>query len=742
MITAEDKSGKNRPYLALCLLLISLPYFYAFFTDRTFAPTTALRSTALPFAEGYTGAPPANHFWADTLTFYYPRFHSLQRKDFPISFSAGGSVPLYSDTISGFFSPINLLLFYFLPIHNHSLDILWLLQTLLYAAGIYLWLSRLGLPPAACALACLTQGFCTAFFPGSYMSFQTLGALAFLPWALWAEETKAKKWAPVFFLALGCYGGNIQTALFPLMAYGLWMLLRGEWWRGTLNGGGAVLLSLPLWVSGLEYHILMATNQIDKRLSELPPDTIGKLKALVALPALFLPELFGSSKSVDFLKAFKTSSTYFIGSIGLLGPLLAVLGWRRDLLKNKLAQFALVLLAFSLLVMATPLLNYLYYRILCLTCLGLSLLVAAVFASRPDFARRSHWLPVTAVAFVAAALAAAFVKHRYEAEITDFLRRELSRGTYAWWPGLAHARVDRWFRTYLSSLHAWLLPPLFLAAWFFARRKAHGALAATVVLECVLVWAAQVTLDPTMNPAALPAMRELKSLLQASPSFPVSRFQELNCGTGPFLFGFSLGEYTGTPKIYYYGSTDVPVLKTVNYHCEHETKTIPLEDPDTLRQTATNVLVVRTGWTPTGLDLTPVRRGKDFWYWVPTKGAARSAITPLEAADAKALETETISWDGSHLSLRVRAAKAVGEWTLSLPPYPGWTYRLDDKIISPVAAERNVPRFREPIAPGEHTLTASFNPRGLAVATLVSGLLALLLLAWGLAGQSRKTSPA
>ncbi len=716
-------------FFSVGLFLCVFPFLLCFVSGRSFAPFNSLYSTNLPYAADANYSPPNNHFWSDTVNFYWPRFTTITRHEFPISFSSGGGGPNYSDTISGFFSPYCLFVFGLLPTGLHSLDLVWLLQFAVYFAGLYFWFSTLGIAPLGAALGALTQSYCTAFFPGSYLSFQTLGALSFLPWALWSEEhfrnSRHRFSLPGIFLALSIFSGNVQTALYPLLIFGIWGLVQKKIWETIYSGCLAILLSLPLWLPGIQYHILQGVQDLANRRSQVPPDLLGRLRVLFALPAVFLPDLYGSTKSIDFMKGFKTSATYFIGSIGFIGPLLCLLNWRRELLKRREVRFALALLVFSLLVMLTPLLNFLYYRILCVVCFALSLLLAISFDNFFEKHQKSKVLLKLSGLFLVGAGIAFFSKQRYHIRIAEVFSQKLQESTYAWNKALLQSRIDNWFSSYLSNSHFLALAPLLLATYFAIKTKNRLLLASLIFLELVLVWSNQVTFDAVVPPEHS-SYALIKQELEKSPSFPASRFLPLACEKNKaFLFPFSINEFQAVPTIQYYGSTAIRRLPGPQAICNEAIRSISFVSKENLQRSALNVFVTDAGWKIDDSSYHAIFQNSQYTIWSRPSFSAIWANKPA----GEPLSAKTLTWDGWQISWHIEAEKAVQSWSLSLPYYPGWHYQLDSREITPNSIEFTVPSFTEELTPGAHTVIAFFKPSMLYWG-LLGSLLGLLIILW------------
>lgn len=714
------------------LLLVLLPFFAAQLTGHTFAPLDVLYSTTVPYVNGTGAVPyPQSHFWSDTVNFYWPRLATLSRHEFPISYTSGGGIPLYADTISGYFSPFAWASFGWLGSGPRVLDFFWMLQFGVLFAGMFLFLKQQGLPKIAALTSSLLYTFCTHYFVGSYFSFQSLGAMAFLPWSLWAgEKWKSgahRFWMPQLFLALCVYSGNVQTALFPALVFSCWFLLKKEYGFWLYSGVTAVLLSLPLWLTGYEYHILQNAQGLDRG-SHVPIGTWAKLKALGALPALFYPEILGSPKHVDFLKGFKTSATYFFGSIGLLAPL-AVWSARKNIRwKERLPLFCLTLLALSLFVLVTPVLNILYYRIFCVTLLALAILAGiALEKFNIQSLRRSSLSALAGLALFAAVVW--YVKRGWEHHISAFLIDELSKSvSNQWIPNYFMERLSRWFAGYMSDWRLWLTLVLLAALAIAAKRLKPTALAGILLLDIFGLWCATVLWQP-LKPHVSPDLEKIHALMKQDPNYPLVRFAGVPCEPGPILFGYPQNEFIGLPKLGLYGSTRVAALVETETRCDHPSKTF--QHPLGLEA---SYVATQPGWSPwQQKGVTPpwaVLQYKAPGYWLWRLNWAHGYLK-FKKVDSWGVDAE-ISTLGTPLE----------EWTFEVPYYPGWRYWLDGREIRPAKIyHSSLPVFTERIDVMEnHEFIARFTPRMLIYGGW--GALAGALLAAGAAiFASRRTRP-
>jgi hypothetical protein len=729
----ENYTRQWRNFICLGLLVTALPFLLCLLFNLTFAPMDSLYSTVLPFAGAIPGKVPFSHFWSDTVCFFWPRLAAVARHEFPISFVAGGGLPLFADSISGFYDPLVWLTFGLFGSSATVLTCFWGIQYVVLFLGLFCWLSRAGAKPLGALTGSLLLVFTSTYFPGSYMSFQTLGVFCFLPWALWAEEkygaSRAGNWLPQFFLVLCILGGNLQTAAYPLIAYGIWALIHRKFRYIAYSLGLVLLFTLPFWFESIQYHILENIQTLSGRHSEVPLTWLGRLKALLALPAVVVPDLFGSSTSIDFLKGFQTSLNYFIGSVGSLGFFVVVSTLKPANLKNKNFLFASVLLLFSIFVFITPLLNFFYYRFLCLICFALAVMVSLKLSEVSEIRfKKICWTSFILVGSFA--LAAAFVKHAYRQPLERFFIQKLSdNSTYSWWHELQEERVSRFFSNYLSNppfllgLFSWLAAP-----WILKKNKTLFAM--LVVISGALVWWSNVSFQKVQTTES-PAFIEINRELQRSGNYPLSRFDAARCGVGPFLFGFVTNEYSGTPRAGYYGSTNVADIGYTGFVCDQASKLISLTDSQITSLSNINVLAIRSGWKIQDKSFEFMSEHDGFSLWRRKFSDEKPAVvfSTESGKEKKSFATQVVGWDHSGLKVKIDSSADVPRWGLSLPYYPGWKFKLDGETLTKLALFHSMPIFETPLGRGQHLLEADFTPWPLYIG-LLGTLAAILLALW------------
>lgn len=743
-------AGACRAFLALGALIVLLPMAATALTGHTVAPLDSLRALAIPFWDGRF---PQTHFWQDTVQAFWPRLVTLSRHEIPISYATGGGLPVYADTISEFFSPFAWLSFGWGVGGNGALHLFYLIKYVTAFIGTFLWLAACGLSPAQAFTGGILHSFATCYLPGTYHAGQTLGVMAVLPWALWAETRWRGRRSELvtlpLILALAVLSGNFQVSIYPLLAFGLWCLVQRRWFLALYAPLTAALLTLPFWWTGMEYHVLLNAVPLTERRSAMPVGMLGRLKALLALPAIFLSEIYGSTKHLDFLKAFETSGTYFIGSIGFVaGLVLASVPlpkWRR-LWALPLGRFCILLLVFVLVAVATPLLVFLYYRVLCLALLALSVLF--VLSLEHVELVRLRWLSaVAAVLLSALAATVAMVKANHGAVLREFFAKSLGAGRLGWWREWQEERIRRWFELYCADERFWgiviLCMALMVATRVFRnnRRAALLAVAFITLLDAVFSWKHQAAFQRYVAPD-FSAYRTTLDIQRGSAAYPLSRAVEAECAeTGPSLFGCGYNEFVGANEVCYYGSTMVKHLGLVvpATECDQVRRTVRFSDAEALRKLQADVVYTREGWTLEQPGYELVEKGRGYAVW-GRSGAQRSAQGVLWGVDPQGATVTAVShvvrWSHGGFEIKSLWSRDASGLFLSAPRYPGWRYFLDDQEISVSSTEGPYPRFDVDVSSGEHVFRAQFTPTAF-LKGLAGTALALLLMAMVLARKKR-----
>ena len=280
-------------------------------------------------------------------------------------------------------------------------------QVLLAAWGMVLLLRARGVAAIWSSCGALAYAANSQFVTWIYHRF-TLGAFCWVPWILWAiicyRRGRRWSWAAVpAFVALAFLGGTLQHAAMVALAVGAaW----GEeaWGTWRTRGGGLGQASLlgryAIWgLLGCGISALMLLPCMDALVTSMrlglhtglfanaekgiyPEGGLQPWFNLAAYPLLVFPSALGRCDSVDLLKLFK-SNLFFVAYFGSLPVLIACLAAVR---KDTGVLERLLILA-GLLLPLTPVVRYLYQRLLVLFILG-GTIAFGVFMSRTSDATR------------------------------------------------------------------------------------------------------------------------------------------------------------------------------------------------------------------------------------------------------------------------------------------------------------------------------------------------------------------
>lgn len=280
-------------------------------------------------------------------------------------------------------------------------------QVLLAAWGMVLLLRARGVAAVWSACGALAYAANSQFATWIYHRF-TMGAFCWVPWILWAilcyRRGRRRAWAAVpLFVALAFLGGTLQHAAMVALAVGAaWGEEAWLTWRTRGGGLGQVLLlgRYAAWgLLGCGISALMLLPCQDALATSLrlglhtglfanadkgiyPEGLLQPLFNLAAYPLMVFPSALGRCDSVDLLKPLR-SNLFFVAYFGSLPVLVAYLAvFRKDT-----GVMERLLLLTGLLLPLTPLVRYLYQRLLVLFILG-GTIAFAVFMSRTRDATR------------------------------------------------------------------------------------------------------------------------------------------------------------------------------------------------------------------------------------------------------------------------------------------------------------------------------------------------------------------
>lgn len=293
-------------------------------------PSTYLVTFFPPWSAQY-GMPVKNNAMPDVITQIYPW------KDLTIDTWKSGAIPLWNpysfggtshaaNYQSAVFSPFNLL-FFVLP-QTDAWSVLVLLQPILAGAGMYIFLTSLGLSRISRATGSLAFMFCG--FITVWMAYGTLAyAALWLPLALFfvRMHQRGKPWAAPFVsvvLALSFLSGHFQISLYVFLmtgAYSLYTVFentRDRWRNSVLLAAvpvGALLAAFQIFPSLEAYTGAVRSGLFQK----------GEIIPWNYLVTLFAPDFFGNPVTRNDWFGHYAEWAGFVGVVPLFLSVFAVL---------------------------------------------------------------------------------------------------------------------------------------------------------------------------------------------------------------------------------------------------------------------------------------------------------------------------------------------------------------------------------------------------------------------------------
>ncbi len=201
--------------------------------------------------------PWADLLWKSVHQFKLPFWTPLIQCGFPIA----------AESQIGVFYPINLLLYFLLPIQwAHSY--MNLIHFLLSGLGMYFYARQIGLKPVGSFIAAFLFLF-GASYGGAYYSITSLKTIAWFPWGLFLFEKVYQEWKRHYFIylsfvfAFSLIAGYMQIGILCLFMFAIYALLRVFLFpeQGKNNFNFWVKMGLGLTAAGL-FAILLALPQM------------------------------------------------------------------------------------------------------------------------------------------------------------------------------------------------------------------------------------------------------------------------------------------------------------------------------------------------------------------------------------------------------------------------------------------------------------------------------------------------
>jgi hypothetical protein len=311
--------------------------------------------------------PVKNNAMPDIITQIYPW------RNFTVEMLKEGQIPLWNpysfagtphlaNYQSAPLFPLNML--FFLPLNFlNAWSLLVLLQPLLAAFGMYIFLKSLKLSNSASTAGAISFMFCG--FLTTWMGYATLGyAILILPFALFSinkffENSKVRYLILLsFVIPFSFFAGHFQTSIYFFLAVLSYLVFVSLEKRALkkfvftflffLSG---VLIAMPQVLPSIEFYLHSVRQEIITQLEVIP---------LMYLPTLFAPDFFGNPVTRNDWFGHYAEWNGFAGTISVILAIFAsIFLWRKD---RRILFFVLLGIASVLVAFDTPI-NLLIFKL-------------------------------------------------------------------------------------------------------------------------------------------------------------------------------------------------------------------------------------------------------------------------------------------------------------------------------------------------------------------------------------------
>jgi hypothetical protein len=406
---------------------------------------------------------PANYTLIDQVTYDLPLQYlvhqSWRRGEIPWwnPYTFGGR-PLLADAHANAADPVRVLLDGLLPFEA-AYNWTKVAHYFICGLGMLILLRRLGfkdIPALWLSLAYEFSGAFALFFGHPWIQ----GAFLYYPflWLAWDHALNGKCWAValagLLIAAILC-AGNLQSHSYLVvfaLAYGFGHAAnsRRNWMRGLLLLAGSAVLGAMLAAPVLGAELELYSHNV--REVGAPFNTLGMLSGPGTIAA-FYPWSLGTFRSLDLTRLFGQSwplgFTPFIGCAAFVLALVGAASAGPAPAHAAARRTALGLVFAYLVIISTPLNNYLYMRCAALAAVGLTVLAAIGYARLLE--RGESWRRLAMTVLLAASGAAlathvfaCFVFERLRPRTEEFVvRKAAQRRSYINAPALRREQVRR-----------------------------------------------------------------------------------------------------------------------------------------------------------------------------------------------------------------------------------------------------------------------------------------------------------
>ncbi len=374
--------AKIIPYV-LFVLMVGALLFPVFMKGKICAPLDIIVNLYEPWAGDSESITVKNHYATDSPQQYllyldHMRESYQQEGQLGWNFLKNCGTPAYANTMAVPFGLAQQLT-RFLPLWQ-AWHIAVAVQYFVALIGMFIFLRGQGCKKALSVLGAVAFAFCAHFAVWLYHLWAA--GLVWLPWVCWAlyKMREKSRWglAAPLLLSLAFLGVHLQYAFFLVIATtclgSAWML--EDWSKGgrrrvrpilqcigidVLAVGVAAVMFVP---SILAYVNTLRAGMV-RGLAPYPHGILSPLLNLLVYPAFLFPQIVGSPQTFDVSKvfAFNLMDMPYFGSVLVA---LAFIG----IFQARLSAPAKFLTVAGLILPLTPLVGFLYHRVLILFSFG------------------------------------------------------------------------------------------------------------------------------------------------------------------------------------------------------------------------------------------------------------------------------------------------------------------------------------------------------------------------------------
>jgi hypothetical protein len=397
---ATPSSRRRQTFVCACICAAAILAWFSpwWLGGRVLAPLDVMHELLQPWRGTDEQVTVKNHFVVDAIDNYLT--YRIVAAD---SYRTEGWVGWSSLTYGGTVQYANTMALYYdwtMQLHRwFDFWTAWHLgligQFLLASLGMLLFLRGRGIGSLWSCCGALAYAANTQFIIWIYHRW-ALSAFCWVPWILWAADCYKRGRKPMWalvpaFIAMAFLGGSLQHCAFvALVVVALWgeealkagrslaaqTRLLGRYFAwGILGTGMAAMMLLPC-IAAYRESSQLGLHSTD-RMGLYPHGMLQPLMNLAAYALQIFPSVVGRPSTMDALKVFK-SELFFVAYFGSLPVIIAFLACFR----KKVPPLARLLILIGLLIPLTPLVKYLYQRMLLIWIVG------GIFAF-VDFMQRS-----------------------------------------------------------------------------------------------------------------------------------------------------------------------------------------------------------------------------------------------------------------------------------------------------------------------------------------------------------------